>query len=224
MPLTQHRHTGTAHYHATSMLQLRPSARCLYGTCWHVSLTSAPHPHAHMPTCPHAHMPTCPHATTTCQESIVHWRAKLASSAKEWEERNKALKAEKEIMTRHYAALKAAMDSSRAQQVGKPARLDAAASQQQEVAHMMRRHWLTAHRAGKQQVATSSGSSHCRTGLADGALFVVAPSASHLLCTCLQPSHPCLVQPASKPQVQARSPSAAAAAAAGGAAARSVRG
>lgn len=51
------------------------------------------------------------------QESLQQWRGKIAAAAREWEERNRALRAEKEIMTRHYAQLKAAMDQGRAQQV-----------------------------------------------------------------------------------------------------------
>lgn len=47
------------------------------------------------------------------QEDIHHWRAKIASSGREWGERNGALRREKELMGRHYAQLKAALDATR---------------------------------------------------------------------------------------------------------------
>ncbi len=40
------------------------------------------------------------------QEALGHWRTKIASNGREWEERNRALRHEKEIMGRHYAKLK----------------------------------------------------------------------------------------------------------------------
>ena len=40
------------------------------------------------------------------QEALQHWRTKIATNSREWEERNRALRNEKEIMTRHYTALK----------------------------------------------------------------------------------------------------------------------
>ncbi|DBA94555.1 hypothetical protein WJX77_004903 [Trebouxia sp. C0004] len=50
------------------------------------------------------------------QESLSQWRTKIGSTGREWEERQHALQAEKDIMARHYSALKAAMDHFRAQQ------------------------------------------------------------------------------------------------------------
>ncbi|MEW5310230.1 MAG: hypothetical protein WDW38_002047 [Sanguina aurantia] len=53
------------------------------------------------------------------QESLQHWRTKIATNSAEWDERNRALRHEKEIMTRHYGGLKASMDASRAGQAGR---------------------------------------------------------------------------------------------------------
>ncbi|KAJ9524885.1 hypothetical protein QJQ45_002987 [Haematococcus lacustris] len=53
------------------------------------------------------------------QEALQHWRTKIATNSRrvrEWEERNKALRSEKEIMTRHYTHLKSGMDHFRAVQ------------------------------------------------------------------------------------------------------------
>lgn len=50
------------------------------------------------------------------QEALQHWRTKIATNEREWQERNRALRNEKEIMTRHYAKLKASMDAFRASQ------------------------------------------------------------------------------------------------------------
>ncbi|KAK9816665.1 hypothetical protein WJX72_003464 [[Myrmecia] bisecta] len=50
------------------------------------------------------------------QEALTHWRTKIASNSRDWEERNRALRAEKDSMARHYHALKANMDRFRAQQ------------------------------------------------------------------------------------------------------------
>ncbi|KAA6429238.1 MAG: flagellar associated [Trebouxia sp. A1-2] len=50
------------------------------------------------------------------QESLSQWRTKIGSTGREWEERQHALQAEKDIMARHYSALKAAMEHFRAQQ------------------------------------------------------------------------------------------------------------
>lgn len=50
------------------------------------------------------------------QESLSQWRTKIGSTGKEWEERQRALQAEKDIMAKHYSALKAAMEQFRAQQ------------------------------------------------------------------------------------------------------------
>jgi hypothetical protein len=52
------------------------------------------------------------------QQALAHWRTKIATNGREWEERNRALRNEKEIMSRHYAHLKGGMDSFRAAQVG----------------------------------------------------------------------------------------------------------
>ena len=40
------------------------------------------------------------------QEALQHWRTKIATNGREWEERNRSLRNEKEIMTRHYSGLK----------------------------------------------------------------------------------------------------------------------
>lgn len=50
------------------------------------------------------------------QEALQHWRTKIATNSREWEERNKSLRNEKEIMTRHYSGLKTSMDQFRAVQ------------------------------------------------------------------------------------------------------------
>uniref|UniRef100_A0A7R9W0W4 Dynein regulatory complex subunit 2 n=1 Tax=Chlamydomonas euryale TaxID=1486919 RepID=A0A7R9W0W4_9CHLO len=50
------------------------------------------------------------------QEALQHWRTKIATNSREWEERNRALRNEKEIMTRHYGGLKSSMDQFRAAQ------------------------------------------------------------------------------------------------------------
>ena len=43
--------------------------------------------------------------TVTCDPT--QWRTKIATNSREWEERNRALRNEKEIMSRHYQELKA---------------------------------------------------------------------------------------------------------------------
>uniref|UniRef100_A0A383VVU5 Dynein regulatory complex subunit 2 n=1 Tax=Tetradesmus obliquus TaxID=3088 RepID=A0A383VVU5_TETOB len=48
------------------------------------------------------------------QEDLQHWRTKIATNSREWEERNAALRREKDLMGRHYAQLKAALDAGRA--------------------------------------------------------------------------------------------------------------
>lgn len=50
------------------------------------------------------------------QEALQHWRTKIATNSREWEDRNKSLRNEKEIMTRHYSGLKSSMDQFRAVQ------------------------------------------------------------------------------------------------------------
>ena len=52
----------------------------------------------------------------TVQDSLSQWRTKMSSTGREWEERQRALQAQKDIMARHYSALKQAMDHFRAQQ------------------------------------------------------------------------------------------------------------
>jgi hypothetical protein len=47
------------------------------------------------------------------QEALGHWRNKITTNSREWEERNRALRVEKEIMSRHYSHLKTAMDGFR---------------------------------------------------------------------------------------------------------------
>lgn len=53
------------------------------------------------------------------QDSLSHWRAKIASNSREWEERNKSLRAEKDILAKHYHNLKASLDRFRSSQAGK---------------------------------------------------------------------------------------------------------
>mmetsp|Transcript_14746 Transcript_14746/g.41521 ORF Transcript_14746/g.41521 Transcript_14746/m.41521 type:complete len:530 (-) Transcript_14746:148-1737(-) len=50
------------------------------------------------------------------QDNLAHWRTKIATNSKDWEERNRALRNEKDIMSRHYQALKSTMDRFRAGQ------------------------------------------------------------------------------------------------------------
>ena len=50
------------------------------------------------------------------QEDLQHWRTKIATNSREWEERNGALRREKELMARHYSQLKSALDAGRQQQ------------------------------------------------------------------------------------------------------------
>ena len=53
---------------------------------------------------------------STLQEALKQWRAKIQSNSREWEERNRSLFNEKQIMNKHYQALKSSMDSFRMQQ------------------------------------------------------------------------------------------------------------
>lgn len=50
------------------------------------------------------------------QDSLVHWRTKIATNSREWEERNRALRNEKEIMSRHYQELKGGMNKFRSKE------------------------------------------------------------------------------------------------------------
>jgi len=50
------------------------------------------------------------------QEALTHWRTKISTNSREWEDRNRALRSEKEIMSRHYSHLKSNMDNFRAAQ------------------------------------------------------------------------------------------------------------
>lgn len=50
------------------------------------------------------------------QQALTHWRTKIATNSREWEDRNRALRNEKEIMSKHYAHLKSGMDHFRASQ------------------------------------------------------------------------------------------------------------
>eukprot|EP00899_Mesostigma_viride_P021782 jgi/Mesvir1/29605/Mv21460-RA.2 len=47
------------------------------------------------------------------QDSLAHWRTKIASNGREWEQRNQALREEKEVMNRHYQNLKGRMNRFR---------------------------------------------------------------------------------------------------------------
>lgn len=51
------------------------------------------------------------------QDSLAHWRTKIATNSREWEERNKSLRREKDSMARHYQKLKASMNRFRAGQL-----------------------------------------------------------------------------------------------------------
>ncbi|EFJ45142.1 hypothetical protein VOLCADRAFT_106097, partial [Volvox carteri f. nagariensis] len=62
------------------------------------------------------------------QEALQHWRTKIATNAREWEERNRALRNEKEIMARHYAKLKSSMDAFRSGQAERLKQLSLASS------------------------------------------------------------------------------------------------
>ncbi|PNW74416.1 hypothetical protein CHLRE_13g607750v5 [Chlamydomonas reinhardtii] len=62
------------------------------------------------------------------QEALQHWRTKIATNGREWEERNRALRNEKEIMARHYAKLKSSMDAFRAGQAERLKQLSLASS------------------------------------------------------------------------------------------------
>ena len=53
------------------------------------------------------------------QDSLTHWRAKIASTSREWDVRNKALRQEKDILAKHYHNLKASLDRFRSSQAGK---------------------------------------------------------------------------------------------------------
>lgn len=46
-------------------------------------------------------------------QSVAHWRSKIATNNDDWAERNAALREEKEVMTKHYSQLKAQMDRFR---------------------------------------------------------------------------------------------------------------
>ena len=51
------------------------------------------------------------------QDSLAHWRTKIATNSREWEERNRSLRREKDSMARHYQKLKASMNRFRAGQL-----------------------------------------------------------------------------------------------------------
>eukprot|EP00210_Caulerpa_lentillifera_P000985 g949.t1 len=50
------------------------------------------------------------------QDGLSFWRQKISSTMSNWEERNKLLKHEKEMMSKHYRALKASMENFRSTQ------------------------------------------------------------------------------------------------------------
>ncbi|CAG9461858.1 unnamed protein product [Pedinophyceae sp. YPF-701] len=50
------------------------------------------------------------------QEALAHWRTKISTNSAEWEERNAALRDEKDGMQKHYTGLKLQMDRFRRQQ------------------------------------------------------------------------------------------------------------
>ena len=47
------------------------------------------------------------------QDSLAHWRTKISTNTREWEERNRLLRAEKDVMSRHYQTLKGSMNRFR---------------------------------------------------------------------------------------------------------------
>lgn len=47
------------------------------------------------------------------QDSLAHWRTKIATNSREWEERNRSLRNEKDSMSRHYQDLKGGMNRFR---------------------------------------------------------------------------------------------------------------
>ena len=47
------------------------------------------------------------------QDALAHWRNKIASNSREWEERNSALRGEKDVVSKHYHSLKARMNNFR---------------------------------------------------------------------------------------------------------------
>lgn len=48
------------------------------------------------------------------QDALAHWRTKIASNSREWDGRNKALRGEKDVMSKHYQQLKSRMNNFRA--------------------------------------------------------------------------------------------------------------
>jgi len=50
------------------------------------------------------------------QEQLQNWRLKIQGNTREWEERNRALRGQKELMHRHYSALTGGLNTFRAQQ------------------------------------------------------------------------------------------------------------
>lgn len=53
------------------------------------------------------------------QDSLQHWRKKISTTSREWEERNKALSEERNVMTQHYQNLRAKMNRFRNEQAEK---------------------------------------------------------------------------------------------------------
>ena len=53
------------------------------------------------------------------QDALQHWRIKISTNGREWEEKNKAMKMEKEGMVRHYQHLKTAMLRFRAREAAR---------------------------------------------------------------------------------------------------------
>lgn len=53
------------------------------------------------------------------QDSLAHWRTKIATNSREWEERNRLLRNEKDIMSRHYQTLKGGMNRFRGAEGGR---------------------------------------------------------------------------------------------------------
>jgi hypothetical protein len=49
----------------------------------------------------------------------AHWRTKISTNSREWEERNRLLKVEKDVMSRHYQNLKGGMNRFRTSEINR---------------------------------------------------------------------------------------------------------
>lgn len=53
------------------------------------------------------------------QDSLAHWRTKISTNSREWEERNRLLRVEKDVMSRHYQNLKGGMNRFRTSEINR---------------------------------------------------------------------------------------------------------